>query len=260
MTTIGGRYARRTAGMALAAGLFLIVPALADDTGLRQRIESRLGKARLSDHGQIAVEVTNGVAVLHGFTTTVDAQRRAEKAARKETKTVDNRLRVVPVPREDTEIRDAVADSILGYVHYGVFDSVGVGVEDGVVTLQGSVRYPWRKDDIERRVARLDAVREIRNDIRVQPVSSFDDRLRLQLYRRIYGNGLFQRYASYVNPPIRIIVERGNITLTGVVNSQVEKAVLSSIARGLLAFRVDNQVQVESAIEKEPSDKTSTES
>jgi hypothetical protein len=37
------------------------------------------------------------------------------------------------------------------------------------------------------------------------------------------------------------------------VNSRVEKAVLESIARGTLAFRVDNQVQVESDIHKEPS-------
>ncbi|PYQ15785.1 MAG: hypothetical protein DMF80_07770 [Acidobacteria bacterium] len=76
----------------------------------------------------------------------------------------------------------------------------------------------------------------------------------------MYGDGLFERYATFVNPPIRIVVENGNITLTGVVNSRVEKAALESIARGTLAFRVDNQVQVESDIEKEPTDKTSAES
>jgi len=247
--------------MALAAALVFITPALADDTGLRERIEARLGKAGLADRGQIEVRVTNGEAVLSGFTTTVDAQRRAEKAARKETRTVDNRLLVVPAkPKEDSEIRKAVSDAVLGYVYYGVFDSVGVGVDHGGVTLQGSVLQSWHKDEIEQRVARLEGVRAVRNEIRVQPVSSFDDRLRLQLYRRIYGDGLFERYATFVNPPIRIVVENGNITLTGVVNSRVEKAALESIARGTLAFRVDNQVQVESDIEKEPTDKTSAES
>jgi osmotically-inducible protein OsmY len=93
----------------------------------------------------------------------------------------------------------------------------------------------------------------------VQPVSGFDDRLRYQLYRRIYGNGLFQRYATFVNPPIRIIVDHGNITLNGVVNSRVERQALESIARGVLAFKVDNQVQVESDIEKEPAARTPTE-
>lgn len=155
-------------------------------------------------------------------------------------------------PVADAEIQSDVVDAVLGYVHYGVFDSVGVAVEDGVVTLTGSVLQPWHKDDLQKRVARLEGVREVKNQIRVQPVSIFDDRLRVQLYRQIYGASLFQRYASFANPPIHIIVENGNITLTGLVNSQVEKAVLGSIARGTLAFRVDNQVQIESELNKEP--------
>jgi osmotically-inducible protein OsmY len=258
MTIIASRYARRVGGLALAVALAFVAPARADDASLRQRIEARLEKAGLADSGQIGVEVTNGTAVLSGFTTTVDAQRRAEKAARKETKAVDNQLRVVPVAREDAEIRKAAADAVLGYVYYGVFDSIGIGVDHGVLTLQGSVLEPWRKDDIEQRIARLDGVSEVRNQIRVQPTSVFDDRLRVQLYRRIYGNGLFQRYATFADPPIRIIVEHGNVTLTGIVNSRVERAVLESIARGVLAFKVDNQVQVESEINKEPAGRTST--
>jgi hyperosmotically inducible protein len=155
-------------------------------------------------------------------------------------------------PVADADIQSDVVDAVLGYVHYGVFDSVGVAVEDGVVTLTGSVLQPWHKDDLQKRVARLEGVREVKNQIRVQPVSTFDDRLRVQLYRQIYGADMFQRYASFANPPIHIIVENGNITLTGLVNSQVEKAVLGTIARGTLAFRVDNQVQIESEIGKEP--------
>jgi len=253
MTSFYSRGARTVGVVAGAvASLGLLGPAFAGEAGLRERIEARFDKARLAEHGQVAVEVADGRAVLSGFTTTVDARSRAEKAARKETKLVDNRIRVVPAEAvPDPALEDAVADAVLGYVHYGVFDSVGLGVEEGVVTLVGSVSRPWRKDDIERRVARVAGVREIRNDLRVQPVSTFDDRLRLQLYRQIYGNGLFQRYATFVNPPIRIVVENGNVTLTGLVNSPVEKAVLGSIARGTLAFRVENLVQVESEVEKE---------
>ena len=156
-------------------------------------------------------------------------------------------------PLTDADIQSDVVDAVLGYVHYGVFDSVGVGVADGVVTLTGSVVQPWHKDDLQKRVAKLEGVREVKNQIRVQPVSIFDDRLRVQLYRQIYGAGMFQRYASFANPPIHIIVENGNITLTGLVNSQVEKAVLGSIARSTLAFRVDNLVQIESELNKEPA-------
>ena len=165
----------------------------------------------------------------------------------------DEGVRAASAPIADADLQAEVVDSVLGYVHYGVFDSVGVGVENGVVTLTGSVLQPWRKDDIQKRVARLEGVREVKNQIRVQPVSGFDNRLRVQLYRQIYGQGMFERFASMPNPPIHIVVENGNITLTGLVNSRVEKAALESIARGTLAFRVDNQVQVESDVNKEPS-------
>jgi len=258
MSVIGGRYAR-TSGTALAAALVFIAPALADDAGLQQRIEARLAKAGLADRAHVEVDVTNGTAVLSGFTTTVAARHEAEKAAHKETKAVDNRLRVVPTAMTDTEIREAVSNAVLGYVHYGVFDSVGVGVADGVVTLQGSVLQPWRKDDIVRLVSGLDGIRDIRNEIKVLPVSGFDDRLRGQLYRRIYGNDLFQRYATFVNPPIHIVVENGNVTLTGVVNSRLEKVAAESIARGTMSFKVQNQLLVESDIEKEPAAKTPAE-
>ena len=165
----------------------------------------------------------------------------------------DDSARAVAASPTDADIQSDVVDAVLGYVHYGVFDSVGVGVENGVVTLTGSVLQPWHKDDLQKRVAKLEGVREVKNQIRVQPVSVFDDRLRVQLYRQIYGAGMFQRYASFANQPIHIVVENGNITLTGLVNSQVEKAVLGSIARSTLAFRVDNQVQIESEIGKEPA-------
>jgi osmotically-inducible protein OsmY len=148
-------------------------------------------------------------------------------------------------PRRDEAIRDAAADAVLGYPYYGVFDSVDLGVENGVAVLSGSVRHPWRKKEIERLAARVDGVREVRNEIRVQPVSFSDDQLRAQLYRRIY-NGPLARFAHTLHPPVRIIVENGNITLTGFVNSRVEKVQLETIARSTLAFGVDNRVQVES--------------
>jgi osmotically-inducible protein OsmY len=145
----------------------------------------------------------------------------------------------------DEMIRSAAADAILGDPYYGVFDSVGVGVENGVVVLQGSVRHPWRKQNIEKRVARIDGVREVKSEIRVQPVSFNDDRLRAELYRRIYGTVL-QRFAFSAYQPVHIVVENGNVTLTGFVNSRVEKVQLETIARSTLSFGVDNRVQVES--------------
>src|SRR3989442_15864611 len=156
MTSIDSRDVLRTGGAALFASLLFITPALADDAAVRQRIEARLAKAHLLEQGDVLVEVQGGAAVLSGFTLTVDAKRAAEKAARKETKTVENRLRVVPAEKKtDAEVQKAIVDTIVGYVHYGVFDSVGVGGDDGVVTLVGSGYPPWRRAELEGRVARL---------------------------------------------------------------------------------------------------------
>jgi osmotically-inducible protein OsmY len=146
--------------------------------------------------------------------------------------------------RRDEALREAARDAVLDYPYYGVFDSVELGVENGVVLLRGSVRHGWRKEEIGRRVARVDGVREVRNEISVQPVSFNDDRLRAELYRRIYGTVL-ERFADTLHPPVRIIVENGNVTLTGFVNSQVEKVQLDTIVRSTLSFAVENRVQVE---------------
>ena len=164
------------------------------------------------------------------------------------------------VERKDSEIRKDVFDQILGYPWYTVFDSIDAGVDAGVVTLRGSVNQPYRKTDIEKRVARIGGVKGVSSEIRVQGVSSFDDRLRRELLYRIYGDERFVQYASWAHPPIRIIVDKGRITLTGLVGSAVEQQLVGHIARGTLAFAVDNQVKLESDLKAEPVRKASAES
>jgi hyperosmotically inducible protein len=243
--------------LGLAGALSLALPATASDGDLQKKVEDRLARAGLEERGAVQVSVKDGVVTLEGFTLTVDARRDAEKAAGKESKRVESRLVVRPTePVPDAELEKRVADAILREPRYGVFDSVGVAVEDGVVLLQGSVRQPWLKDSFDRRVAELEGVREIRNEIRIAPTSVYDDRLRLQLYRQIYGDDMFVRYSNWANPPIRIVVENGNVTLNGIVNSPVEQARLGMIARGTLAFKVTNAVEVESERTKEPARRT----
>lgn len=257
--TSGGKWMlkRRVALSGVLGALLLAAPAIASDADLQKRVEDRLARAGLAERGDVHASVRDGVVTLEGFTLTVDARRDAEKAAGKESKRVESRLVVRPSePVPDAQLEKRVADAILGEPRYGVFDSVGAAVEDGVVLLQGSVRQPWLKDSFDRRVADIEGVREIRNEIRIAPTSNYDDRLRLQLYRLIYGDDMFVRYSNWANPPIRIVVEHGKVTLTGIVNSPVEQTRLGMIARGTLAFKVTNAVEVESERSKEPVKKT----
>ena len=55
-------------------------------------------------------------------------------------------------------------------------------------------------------------------------------------------------------------MENGKVTLTGIVRSNVEQVMLGHIARGTLAFGVDNKVQVEGDRPAEPGAKTGTQS
>jgi osmotically-inducible protein OsmY len=228
-----------------AAALLLAAPAGADDASLRERVEARLDKAGLDREGEIHVSVDGGEVTLTGGVRTLDALRRAEKAAARESKRVVNRIAVLPEPRSDASVREAAADAVLGYAFYTVFDNVELGVQDGVVLLRGSVRQPYRKQEIEERVAQVEGVRAIVNELRVQPVSLFDDDIRRDLYRAIYQSERFVQYANHVHPPIRIIVENGRVTLAGWVSSPVDQALLGSIARSTSAFGVDNRLRVD---------------
>ena len=238
---------RLLTGLMAAAFLGAALPAAADDGATQQRIESRLGKARLSSRSDVQVAVRGGAVTLTGAVTTIADQRAAEKAARKEAKVVNNLLKVLPEERDVADIQKDVRSAILRYPHYTVFDSVEFAVADGVVLLRGSVRQPWRRSDIDSRVTRIAGIREIQNEIDVQSLSFFDDSLRRQLYRRIYGSvdAVMGTFASVANPPVRIVVDKGKVTLTGSVSSPVQQAVLGNIARQTLAFDVDNRVQVD---------------
>jgi osmotically-inducible protein OsmY len=238
-------------GSAFAVGFLLVatLPAhAADDATVQRKIEARLAKAGLDKSANVQVAVHDGIASLTGITLSVADRWRVEEAARKESKDVDSRLQVFPEKRTDAELQKDVADAILGYVYYGVFDSLSAGVADGVVVLQGSVRDEFRKDQILDRVSRVPGLRDLKDEVRVQPVSFLDDRLRRELVAKIYGNldSPLVRFANAPNPPVRILVENGRITLTGYVGTALEQTLLTHIARGTSAFEVTNQVQLES--------------
>ena len=235
------------AGLAATVFLGAALPARADDASVQTKVEGRLEKAKLFREGEIAVAVSGGTVTLTGAVTTVAAQREAGRQARKESKAVENRIQVVPEERPDADIRKDVRAAVLRYPNLTVFDSVEYAVENGVVLLQGSMQKPWRKDDVDRMVARIPGVREVRNEIGVQGLSLFDASLRRQLYRGIYGGGnaILSGFADTAVPPVRIVVDNGKVTLTGYVNSNVERQVIGNVARQTLAFSVDNRIHVD---------------
>lgn len=129
--------------------------------------------------------------------------------------------------------------------YLGVFDNLAYKVDGYNVTLLGQVTRETLKSDAERVVKDIEGVEQVNNQIEVLPASPNDDRLRLRLYRAIYGFPSLQRYALGVNPPIRIIVKRGHVTLEGVVDNQADKNTAGIRAKGVSdVFSVTNNLRV----------------
>jgi hyperosmotically inducible protein len=153
--------------------------------------------------------------------------------------------------RENLQIFRDVSSQVLRYTQFTIFDSVHANVDNGIVTLTGKVTMPYKRGDLEKRVARVAGVQGVRNEIEVLPVSIYDDELRYRIARAIYGNSAFWNYAAMANPPIHVIVERGKVTLEGVVNNNVERMLARSIAGSFLAFSVTNNLKTDAEVQAE---------
>jgi hyperosmotically inducible protein len=130
--------------------------------------------------------------------------------------------------------------------YYGVFDNLSYRVDGGTVTLMGQVTRPTLKSDAANVVKRIEGVEKVDNQIQVLPLSSVDDRIRLAVYRAIYGQPGLDRYALQAIPPIHIIVDNGKVTLEGVVASQTDKDQANIRANGVPGvFSVVNNLRVE---------------
>ena len=245
----------------LAASLLAGSAVAGSDADLQRKIEKRLARAGFAQRADIQVSVESGVARLSGIALRYLDLREAERLARKDAKSVVNLLRVVPeVPRSDKAIRTDAENAVLRWERYGPFDAVGIDVTDGVVRLTGWVEDPYKRAQIEERLARVDAIRDVHNDLHVQGFSAGDVSLRREIHEKIYSDPLFERWAGLLDQPVRVFVNRGRVTLAGKVSSPVEQTAAGLIARGTLAFRVDNELQVEGdAARKEDHKKDDTE-
>ena len=142
-------------------------------------------------------------------------------------------------------ITKEVRHELLMLPYINVFDYLAFKVDGYNVTLLGQVVRPVSKSDAESAVKGIEGVEKIDNQIEVLPTSTMDDRLRIRLYRAIYGFASLQRYALGVQKPIRIIVKSGHVTLEGVVDNDADKNTAGIRANGVPGvFSVQNNLQV----------------
>jgi hyperosmotically inducible protein len=153
--------------------------------------------------------------------------------------------------RKDLQVFRDISDQVNRYTQFTIFDNVTASVAQGQIVLDGWVTMPFKKNDIERRVRTVAGVHAVENNIQVLPVSQFDDELRFRIARAIYGNSAFWNYAAMANPPIHIVVNRGRVTLAGVVQSNVERQLARSLATGFASFEVKNELKTDEEVQAE---------
>ncbi|MBZ5705538.1 MAG: BON domain-containing protein [Acidobacteriia bacterium] len=147
----------------------------------------------------------------------------------------------------DAELQSKLADKLrYDRIGFGImFNSLGLKVENGVVTVSGDVHdYPSRDSAIAI-VETTPGVKDVIDEINVLPTSGFDDDLRIRIARAIYGDSTLRKYAIDPQKPIRIIVDNGHVTLEGVVNSQLDKQLAGVRANSVPnVFSVTNNLMV----------------
>ena len=147
---------------------------------------------------------------------------------------------------ERQQVSKRVRKELVTLPHYGVFDNLAYEIEGRTVTLHGQVVRPSTRTDAARRVAKIKGVEQVVNKIEVLPLSGFDDRIRQEAYRSIFNTSSLYRYALGSNPSIHIVVNRGHLTLEGVVGTRGDKQLAEFAARNVFGvFSVTNNLRAE---------------
>src|SRR5215471_9891368 len=153
----------------------------------------------------------------------------------------------MPGDAAETRLAKQVRHELLTLPYYGVFDDLAFRIDGNSVTLLGATANPTLKRDAETSVKHIEGVERVDNQIELLPVSGNDDRIRLAVFRAIYGDpALSTRYGIRSIPPIHIIVKNGNVTLEGVVANEMDKNIANIRANGVSGvFSVRNDLMVE---------------
>jgi hyperosmotically inducible protein len=129
---------------------------------------------------------------------------------------------------------------------YGVYDNLAFEVKGDTVVLMGQVTRPITRKDAERRVRRIEGVERVINRIEVLPPSPMDDGIRRRVRLSVGRTGGLYRYFLGANPSIHIIVNRGHVTLEGVVGNRMDSQLAYTAANQVTGvFSVTNNLRVE---------------
>jgi len=149
-------------------------------------------------------------------------------------------------PQSYSRLSKEVRKKLVTLPYYGVFDNLAYSINGNTVTLHGQVVRPSTKTDAARNVATIAGVARVVNNIQVLPLSSFDDSIRVRTLRTLQRTGSLYRYFIGSNPSLHIVVDRGHVTLTGVVSSNLDRQLAYMTAQQVPGtFSVTNDLRLD---------------
>ncbi|MGO8719587.1 MAG: BON domain-containing protein [Acidobacteriaceae bacterium] len=210
------------------------------DAQLTRAVKSELKGKNFQD---VTVMVEDGTATLSGQVNLYAYKLEAIKKAKKTRGIKDVRDNIAvggPIIPDNVLQRKLLEKIEVDRVGYGqVFDAISVQVANGVVTLGGHALGPIAQQSAVSLTEFTPGVKEVVNQINIDPTSTFDDGVRIQVFRAIYGYPALQRYAIVPSRPIRISVQNQRVTLYGIVDNEMDKQLAY-----MRAMQVPNVFQV----------------
>jgi len=237
--------------LAMAGATLALSPAIhaqgQNDSDVASAVKAKLHGKQYSN-----VQVNSdpsGVVTLSGtvdlYEYKADAVRQAHKVDA--VKAIRDEIQVGGTDVSDQEIEKKLGPE-LAYSREGygnLFDAILMHVQNGVVTLSGHAHDYPNRDAAVGLAASTPGVKEVIDNIQVDPVSPMDDGIRMQVARSIYSQPALNKYA--INPvrPIRITVQNGHVQLWGTVDNKMDRQIADMRAKQVPGvFSVQNNIQV----------------
>ena len=230
----------------LSVGLAAQTTSARYDSDIQSRVTQQLAKKQEFRNLQATTE--DGIVTLSGKVDLYQQKLDAAKKVRKLDKVQGVRnLVAVSSSAPDAEV-EARLERKLHYDRIGydnLFNFVDVTVKDGVATLNGETYNDLGRDSALALANSMPGVKDVVDNIKVSPVSGFDDRIRISALRAIYRDPVLGRYASDPAKPIRIVVDNGKLSLYGTVAIAMDKQIAGMRANQVFGvFSVQNNLEV----------------
>lgn len=192
----------------------------------------------------VGVEVDDGVITLNGTVANPTIKIAAERAAQRVhgVRAVANDIVVRALgtgERSDTDIALAIADG-LEWSDVVPEAQLQITVDDGVVTLRGSVSWRYEALEAEQLASKVKGVTDVVNEIAVDSPTSDDDvDVQMEIERAI------QRNAGLDAQQIDVDLADSTVTLRGVVGTWSERDEAERVAwRSPAITRVNNELRI----------------